>query len=75
MYAHNWMLEILADLSSFAKAQGHDALGLQLDETLVLAAATFAQDTPAAQADDDDPLQPGADRSHLRTGARPTRLI
>lgn len=39
----NWMLDVLADLSAFAEAEGHRALANHLDETLLLAAATLAQ--------------------------------
>jgi hypothetical protein len=43
MMQYDWILDVLADLKSFAKVNGLTGLAEQLDDTSLLAAAEIAQ--------------------------------
>lgn len=73
MNTQTWMLDVLADLRDFARAQGHDDLAEQLDDTLLLAAATLAQ--ADLQDCDDDPSDLTPDRDAPAAIPPGTRLI
>lgn len=50
MVNNDWILDVLADLKSFAAANGLPALAEQIDDTTLVAAAELASDTEKARA-------------------------
>ncbi|MBJ6372992.1 hypothetical protein [Sedimentitalea arenosa] len=50
MTHNDWILDVLADLKSFASANGLGALAEQLDDTKLIAAAEIASQNEKAQA-------------------------
>ena len=50
MTHNDWILDVLADLKSFAAANGLGALAEQLDDTKLIAAAEIASQDEKAQA-------------------------
>lgn len=50
MKHNDWILDVLADLKSFASANGLGALAEQLDDTKLIAAAEIASQNDEAQA-------------------------
>jgi hypothetical protein len=51
MTHNDWILDVLADLKSFASANGLGALAEQLDDTKLIAAAEIASQNEKTQAD------------------------
>lgn len=70
MSTQKWMLDVLADLRDFARAQGHGDLAAQLDETLMLAAVTLAQSAGDAGLADTDEQPLDADRPAILSRSR-----
>lgn len=52
--AQDWIVDVLADLRSFALQNNLSSLADQLDDTLLVAAAEIAQNTPDAHEDTGD---------------------
>ncbi len=50
MTQNDWILDVLADLKSFASANGLGALAEQLDDTTLIAAAEIASQKEEARA-------------------------
>ena len=67
MAQHDWILDVLVDLKSFATANDLGALAEQLDDTMLIAVAEIASMEEGARAGaDGKPGQSGSD--HNRTG-------
>ena len=63
MTHNDWILDVLADLKSFATANGLKGLAEQLDDTTLIAAAEIASQKEEAHA------QINGDRGQLGSGA------
>ena len=62
MAYNDWILDVLADIQSFASANGLGALAEQLDDTKLIAAAEIASQTEKVPVQSDIGLsQPGPD--------------
>ncbi|MFD3190940.1 hypothetical protein ACFMPD_11775 [Sedimentitalea sp. HM32M-2] len=59
MTHNDWILDVLADLKSFASANGLSALAEQLDDTTLIAAAEIASQKEEA------PAQPNVEHGQL----------